>query len=65
MRWALTGLAPRAVADAIVEVEAVVQARDETLDRVGVKRQVSALVGWSRYTAALDKLLESVIPRTI
>ena len=39
------------------------QARDAALDRDTVKGQVAELVGWSRYTAALDKLLDSVIPR--
>ena len=47
----------------LAALAAAVQARDEALDRDGVKRQVAGIVGWSRYTAALDKLLESVIPR--
>lgn len=47
----------------LAALAAAVQAQDAALDRDRVKRKVAELVGWSRYTAALDKLLESVIPR--
>ena len=54
--WMIPGTELSALAAAVL-------ARDEALDRDGVKRQVAALVGWSRYTTALDKLLQSVIAR--
>ncbi|MGK2850382.1 MAG: AAA family ATPase [Candidatus Limnocylindrales bacterium] len=54
--WSIPGTELAALA-------AAVQARDAALDRDSVKRQVADLVGWSRYTAALDKLLESVMAR--
>ena len=47
----------------LAALAAAVQAQDAALDRDRVKRKVAELVGWSRYTAALDKLLEAVIPR--
>jgi len=54
--WSIPGSELAALASAV-------QARDAALDHDGSKRKVAELVGWSRYTAALDKVLESVIPR--
>ena len=36
---------------------------EPAIDRDGLKRKLAQLLGWSRYTAPLDKLLESVLPR--
>jgi hypothetical protein len=43
----------------------IVADRSPTMDRKVVKREVARLLGSSRYTAALDKLLDAVIATEI
>ncbi len=46
----------------LAELAAKVRLRSPEIDRDALKREVGRLLGWSRYTSALDKLLELVIP---
>ena len=46
----------------LAEFAGRIHERQPDLDRAGLKRRVAGVLGQERYTAALDKLLEAVIP---
>lgn len=48
----------------IADLAGRIHAAKPDLDRKELKRAVGEALGWGRYTAALDKLLESLVPRS-
>ncbi len=46
----------------LAELGRRVMAQNPTMERAQVKRELARLLGWGRYTASIDDLLESAIP---